>query len=251
MIPQLSRSMVQRDVYNYTVEEMCPIQLLLNNPDMYLEELQQQLILAIGINVSANTTCRALKRLGFSRKKKTHISLQRSEEKRQEFVNEMSYIPAHMLVWIDESGSNKMIEIREYGYSLRGITPTNFKSVSNSKMYSMIPIVTSGGIEDVFIIDKNVNGDTFLQFVKQCLVPLLQHFNGTKFHSVVIIDNAAIHHVTTVVQKIQQTGALVYFLPPYSPDLNPTEAVFSKVKKFLEIMTLHTQQQTSRDSRQP
>ena len=47
------------------------------------------------------------------------------------------------------------------------------------------------------------------------------------------MDNAAIHHVSCVVPRIQQTGAILCFLPPYSPDLNPVEEVFSKVKKFL------------------
>ena len=48
--------------------------------------------------------------------------------------------------------------------------------------------------------------------------------------SVVIIDNASIHHVDSVVQLIQNTGALIQFLPPYSPDLNPIEEAFSKLK---------------------
>lgn len=65
------------------------------------------------------------------------------------------------------------------------------------------------------------------------MVPVLQPFNGSNARSVVIIDNASIHHVADVVDRIQQTGAIVRFLPPYSPDFNPAEEVFSKVKKFL------------------
>ena len=49
----------------------------------------------------------------------------------------------------------------------------------------------------------------------------------------VIMDNASIHHIADVVERIQQTGAILRFLPPYSPDFNPAEEVFSKVKKFL------------------
>ena len=51
--------------------------------------------------------------------------------------------------------------------------------------------------------------------------------------SVVIMDNALIHHVADVVDRISRTGAIIRFLPPYSPDFNPAEEVFSKVKKFL------------------
>ena len=49
-----------------------------------------------------------------------------------------------------------------------------------------------------------------------------------------VMDNASIHHVDRVVSTIQQTGALVRFLPPYSPDLNPIEEVFAKVKSYLK-----------------
>ena len=47
------------------------------------------------------------------------------------------------------------------------------------------------------------------------------------------MDNASIHQVEKVVERIQETGAIIRFLPPYSPDLNPAEEVFSKIKKFL------------------
>ena len=62
---------------------------------------------------------------------------------------------------------------------------------------------------------------------------MLQPFNGSNAHSVVIMDNASKHHVEKVVECIQQTGAIIRFVLPYSPDLNPAEEVFSKIKKFL------------------
>ena len=68
----------------------------------------------------------------------------------------------------------------------------------------------------MYVTDNTVSGDIFLQFVKQCLVPVLQPFNGSNARSVVIMDNASIHHVEKVVERIQQTGAIIRFLPPYS-----------------------------------
>ena len=155
-----------------------------------------------------------------------------SEEQRLEFKEEMDYLAASMLVWIDECGSSRRNEVRKHGYSLRGLTPTSYKLVCHGQRLSAIPVVTTRGIEDVFITTKSVNGDLFLQFVEQCLVPVLQPFNGSNPRSVVIMDNASIHHVADVVDRIQQTGAIIRFLPPYSPDFNPEE-VFSKVKRFL------------------
>ena len=214
-------------------EETALVQALLSKPDMYLEELRQEIIQSTGTDVSTSTICRTLKRLGFSRKRLRHVALQRSEEKRKTFMEEMEYLNADMLVWIDECGSDKRNEIRKCGYSLRGLTPVSFKFLSHSKRLSAIPVVTTRGIEDVFVTEGTVNGDIFLQFVEQCLVPVLQPFNGSNARSIVKMDNASIHHVTEVVERIIDTGALVRFLPPYSPDMNPAEEVFSKVKKFL------------------
>lgn len=55
-------------------------------------------------------------------------------------------------------------------------------------------------------------------------------FNGVNPHSVVIMDNCAIHNVDGIVKSIHDVGALVHFLPPYSPDFQPIEETFSKVK---------------------
>ena len=70
--------------------------------------------------------------------------------------------------------------------------------------------------------------------MRTTLLPLLQPFNGTNSHSVVVMDNASIHHVHKIVEMICGVGALVRFLPPYSPDLDPIEEAFSKVKSFLK-----------------
>ena len=75
------------------------------------------------------------------------------------------------------------------------------------------------------------SADRFKHYVENALVPHLQPVNA---HSVVILDNASIHHAGGVVDIIQQTGALVQFLPPYSPDLNAIEESFSIVKSVLK-----------------
>ena len=59
-------------------------------------------------------------------------------------------------------------------------------------------------------------------------------YNGIKPHLVVVLDNCAIHHFAEVVKFIQEVGAEIIFLPPYSPDLNPIEELFSKVKTTLK-----------------
>ena len=90
------------------------------------------------------------------------------------------------------------------------------------------------GIEDVETHEGTINGDTFCDFIERCLVPILQPFNGTNQRAIVVMDNASIHHIDKVVRMIQMTGAIIRFLPPYSPDFNPLEESFAKMKAFLK-----------------
>ena len=66
------------------------------------------------------------------------------------------------------------------------------------------------------------------------LLPHLKPFDGTNEQSIVVMDNASIHHVDGIVDMIQEVGAMVMFIPPYSPDFNPIEELFSKLKKTIK-----------------
>ena len=91
------------------------------------------------------------------------------------------------------------------------------------------------GIHDLQLFEGNVDGDRFTTFVRNCILPILQPFNWINPHSVVIMDNASIHHVDAVSELIEnQGGARLHFLPPYSPDLNPMEGVFGQVKSIVK-----------------
>ena len=109
------------------------IELLMDNRAMYLDELQQQLHQNTGTWTSINTVFRTIRRLRFTRKMLRHIAMQRRDEKRAEFMEEMSYISANMIVWLDETGRN---ERRKQGYHLRGMTPTDFKiTIRGKRLY--------------------------------------------------------------------------------------------------------------------
>jgi transposase len=77
------------------------------------------------------------------------------------------------------------------------------------------------------VIDGPINGQSFLAYVEQVLVPTLRPGD------VVIIDNLGSHKSKSVRQAIRTAGAKLLFLPPYSPDLNPIEQVFAKLKTLL------------------
>jgi hypothetical protein len=90
--------------------------------------------------------------------------------------------------------------------------------------------MSSVGILDSKMVKGTTNGNTFYDFVQ---LPCLMPYNGTNPFSVVILDKCTVHHVPEVVTSIQDVGAL---LPPYSPDFNPIEETFSKLKSVLKSL---------------
>ena len=92
-----------------------------------------------------------------------------------------------------------------------------------------IAIMSTKGIEDVDIYDGCINGEIFTNFIARSLVPIVQPFDGKNPGSAVVMDNASIYHVERVTTLIQNTGAILHYLPPYSPDYNPLEESFAKV----------------------
>ena len=216
------------------VEKTSLLESLMANPAIYLDELQQELFVNTGTWASISTVFRTIRRMGFTRQKLRHIANQQSEEKRTEFIEEMDFIRADMIVWLDETGSDRKKGRRLFGYHLRGMTPVCFTHTLRGQRLNSIGIMSMRGLEDFDIYEGNINGDIFCDFIERCLVPILQPFNGTNQRSVVVMDNASIHHTDEVVRTIQESGAIIRFLPPYSPDLNPIEEVFSKVKNFLK-----------------
>lgn len=79
---------------------------------------------------------------------------------------------------------------------------------------------------------KGTSMVTFSVTIEWCLVPILQPFNGTNSRSMVVTDNASIHHVDKVVTIIQATGAILRLLPYDGPDYNPLEESSAKMKAF-------------------
>jgi transposase len=91
-----------------------------------------------------------------------------------------------------------------------------------------------GGLAAPFILDGPMDGVAFLTYVRRVLVPEL------KPGDIVIMDNLPAHKVTGVSEAIEGAGASLIYLPPYSPDLNPIEKAFSKVKAILRKAAART-----------
>ena len=178
-------------------EQVTVLQTLVRKPTSYLHEVQRELFQVTGVLASASTICRTIKQQGFTHKKVQLIALQRSEEKRITFMAEISQYRPDMLIWIDETGSDRRKSVRSYGYALRGIPPRHTQLTVGGKRVSAIPVLTTQGIEDVYTTTDSVNGEKFLEFFCQCVLPIIMPFDGQNSNSVVVMDNASIEYMTS------------------------------------------------------
>ena len=90
------------------------------------------------------------------------------------------------------------------------------------------------GMTAPMVLDGAMNGSAFLAYVEQVLVPSLSPGD------IVVMDNLPAHKPSAVREAIQAAGAQLRFLPPYSPDFNPIEMAFSKLKSFLKKTAART-----------
>jgi transposase len=91
-----------------------------------------------------------------------------------------------------------------------------------------------GGLTAPMVLDGPMNGDAFLAYVEQVLVPTLGQGD------IVVVDNLPAHRRAGVREAIEAAGALLRFLPPYSPDFNPIENAFAKLKALLRKVAART-----------
>jgi len=123
---------------------------------------------------------------------------------------------------------------------LRGRAPRGERLIDKTphghwKTTTLIAALGIDGMRCSTVVDGAVNGDVFEAFIEQVLVPALQPGD------VVIMDNLSSHKRARVRELIEAQQAELRYLPPYSPDLNPIEMVFSKIKQLLRTLGARTQ----------
>jgi len=124
---------------------------------------------------------------------------------------------------------------------LRGRAPRGERLIDKSphghwKTTTLIAALGIEGMRCSTVVDGAVNGDVFEAFVEQVLVPQLRPGD------VVVMDNLSSHKRARTRELIEAAGAELEYLPPYSPDLNPIEMVFAKVKGLLRSLAARTRQ---------
>ena len=133
---------------------------------------------------------------------------------------------AARLVFVDESGANtKMTRLR--GRALGGQRLVARIPHGHYQTSTLISGLRLNGPCAPWLFDGPMNGEMFLAWVRQGLAPTLQQGD------LVILDNLATHKIRGIVEAIEAVGARLLYLPPYSPDFNPIETMWSKIKQIL------------------
>jgi transposase len=132
----------------------------------------------------------------------------------------------HRLVFIDETwAKTNMTPIR--GWSPRGSKLVAHAPFGKWRTLTFLAALRHDRIDAPCVLDGPINGESFTAYVTQFLVPTLSPGD------VVIMDNLGSHKGAAVRKAIREAGAKLLFLPPYSPDLNPIEQVFAKLKLLM------------------
>jgi transposase len=155
------------------------------------------------------------------------------QERRAAWAVERLGWDASHLVFIDESGARTNL-VRQYGRCLRGRRLVAYAPHGHWKTTTFVVALRAEGLTAPMVLDGAMNGKAFLAYVCQVLVPTLQPGD------VVVMDNLSSHKAAGVRQAIEQANARLLYLPPYSPDLNPIELAFSKLKWLLRSVAERT-----------
>ena len=135
----------------------------------------------------------------------------------------MPTIPGERWVFLDKSGVTTDL-LRRYGRSPRGQRLVDHAPFGHWQTYTILAALRHDGLTAPAVFDGPIDQPNFVAFVEQVLVPTLRP------GGIVVLDNLSVHKHPAARAAIEQAGAALWFLPPYSPDFNPIELVFAKLK---------------------
>jgi transposase len=155
--------------------------------------------------------------------------------KRQAWKSEQPGIDIDSLIFLDESSIDTGMT-RLYGRGASNERVTDYTPDTRFERTTVLSSIRANGDMVPLIFEGSLNGELFREYIAQCLAPTL------KTGDIVVMDNLSSHKVEGVVEPIIAAGATVRYLPPYSPDLNPIEMMWSKIKAYLRKVKARTKE---------
>jgi transposase len=151
---------------------------------------------------------------------------ERNQEQRREWWELIRSIDPDRLVFIDESGANVTL-VPRYGRAPRGSRCAGTQPRGHYRHLTLFASLSLSGIDAPMILEGAADRPAFQAYIEQVLVPTLHP------GQLVILDNLSVHKQPALQRAIEGAGCEVRFLPTYSPDFNPIEQAFAKIKHFI------------------
>ena len=165
--------------------------------------------------------------------KKTPIARERDiaavQARRDAFITTQASLDPTRLIFVDESGF-RLGSPPRYGWAPRGEDAPGKTVCGAWKTITMVGAIALNGFRGMMTIDAGTSTDVFHSFIQQVLVPSLQRGD------IVVMDNLSAHKAPIIRAALAAVGAEVLFLPPYSPEFNPIERTWAKLKDILRRM---------------
>jgi transposase len=171
-----------------------------------------------------------------AKKKTDHASERDSDDvqaQRRLHQEKISALDAEECIFLDETGVN-IAMARHYARSPQGERVHTSKPINKGQNITVLGALSLEGIMAAMTVEGSTDAQVFLTYVKTIVVPALRP------GQVVFMDNLSAHQVDGVQEAIESVGARLEYLPPYSPDLSPIEACWSKFKSILRATAART-----------
>jgi transposase len=173
-----------------------------------------------------------------AQKKSLHAQERDTEEnrkRREEFVEVIGRIDLDRLIFLDESGVSTQMT-RLYARSTGGARIHETTPDGRWRILTILGAISTRGMIATMTIEAATDREIFLAYLDEVLCPNLRPGD------VVVMDNLSSHKVQGVRERIEAAGAQLLYLPPYSPDLNPIEKAWAKLKQLLRAAKARTKQ---------
>lgn len=157
------------------------------------------------------------------------------KQARADYQAKMTALVTRRCKFIDESGFNLAMTPR-YGWAEKGERAVGSVPINYGQNLTLIGALRLKGLEAPMTVEGATDGEVFRAYVEQGLCPTLA------VGDVVIMDNLSAHKVSGIREAIERRGAEVVYLPPYSPDLNPIEPCWSKLKSAVRRVGARTRE---------
>ena len=155
------------------------------------------------------------------------------QKKREAWISEISQIAPEHMVFLDESGVNTNLT-RRYAWGIGKDRIADAVPCNTPKSTTVLSSIRLTGQSVTTTYQGGTSGQRFVAYLKEQLIPTLSKGD------VVIMDNMRSHHVKAVAEAFEGTGIRVCYLPPYSPDFNPIEKMWSKMKAILRKLKIRS-----------